>query len=45
MNEGVTRWADKYHPGELGFALRKLGFQRRRNWYGGGGFQALWVLI
>lgn len=26
------RWRGKCHPGELGQALRKLGYQRRRNW-------------
>lgn len=30
------------HPGELGAALRKLGFVRRRNWRSGSGFTALW---
>ena len=30
------------HPGELGTALRKLGFTRRRQWSGGAGFRALW---
>jgi len=30
------------HPGELGAALRKLGFERRRQWGGAGGFPALW---
>jgi hypothetical protein len=28
--------------GELGTALRKLGFKRERRWHGGSGFQALW---
>ena len=32
----------KCHPGELGAALRKLGFERRRNWRGKEGFRALW---
>lgn len=27
------------HPGELGVALRKLGFTRRRRWYDGVGFR------
>jgi len=26
------KWRGKCHPGELGIALRKLGYQRRRNW-------------
>jgi hypothetical protein len=36
------RWRGNAHPGELGAALRKLGFTRRRQWHGGAGFQALW---
>ena len=36
------RWRGSSHPGELGDALRKLGFQRRRNWRGVEGFKALW---
>jgi hypothetical protein len=30
------------HPGELGQALRRLGFERRRNWRGTDGFRAAW---
>jgi len=30
------------HPGELGAALRRLGFQRRRDWGGADGFRAIW---
>ena len=30
------------HPGELGAALRKLGFERRRDWRSGDGFRAVW---
>lgn len=30
------------HPGELGMALRRLGYQRHRHWRGNAGFQALW---
>ena len=30
------------HPGELGMALRKLGYERQRKWTGSGGFSALW---
>jgi hypothetical protein len=30
------------HPGELGAALRRLGFQRRRDWGGDAGFRAVW---
>ncbi len=30
------------HPGELGAALRRLGFVRRRDWCGADGFRAIW---
>ena len=30
------------HPGELGAALRRCGFQRRRDWTGANGFPAIW---
>jgi hypothetical protein len=34
------------HPGELGAALRRLGFERRRNWGAGAdGFRAVWYLV
>jgi hypothetical protein len=36
------RWRGNCHPGDLGTALRKLGFTRQRRWRGGSGFQALW---
>src|SRR4051794_33223454 len=36
------RWRGACHPGELGTALRKLGFTRKRRWRGADGFQALW---
>lgn len=36
------RWRGHAHPGELGTALRRLGFERRRQWRGDQGFQALW---
>ncbi len=37
------RWRGKCHPGELGIALRKLGYERRRNWTDGTkSFSALW---
>jgi hypothetical protein len=37
------RWRGKCcHPGELGAALRKLGFVRKRSWDGDAGFRALW---
>jgi hypothetical protein len=38
------RWRGNCHPGELGTALRKLGFTRRRQWSDGTGFRALWYL-
>jgi len=39
------RWRGKCHPGELGIALRRLGFKRRRNWSGvSQSFSALWFL-
>ena len=37
------KWRGKCHPGELGTALRKLGYERRRNWSDGNqSFRALW---
>jgi hypothetical protein len=30
------------HPGELGAALRRLGFKRRRQWRDGASYGALW---
>lgn len=37
------KWRGKCHPGELGQALRKLGFERRRNWSkSSSSFSALW---
>ncbi len=52
QNEGLSlntlqaslrgRWRGTCHPGELGTALRKLGFKRERKWSGGDGFRALW---
>jgi hypothetical protein len=36
------RWRGNCHPGELGIALRKLGFKRERRWHDEGGFQAVW---
>lgn len=32
------------HPGDLGAALRALGFRRERKWRGSTGFTALWYL-
>ena len=40
------KWRGNCHPGELGVALRKLGFVRRRNWSNAeGGFRARWHQI
>lgn len=37
------KWRGKCHPGELGMALRRLGYERRRNWSDGiRSFCALW---
>jgi hypothetical protein len=36
------RWRGNAHPGEIGRALRRLGFERRRNWRGADGFRAVW---
>ena len=37
------KWRGNCHPGELGAALRKLGYERRRNWSdGANSFNALW---
>ena len=37
------RWRGNAHPGELGMALRKLGYLRTRSWRGDEiGFAALW---
>ncbi len=30
------------HAGEIGTALRRLGFRRERRWRGDDGFQAMW---
>jgi len=39
------KWRGKCHPGELGIALRRLGFKRRRNWSDGSqSFSALWFI-
>jgi hypothetical protein len=39
------RWRGNAHPGEVGAAVRKLGFERRRNWRGADGFRALWCKV
>jgi hypothetical protein len=36
------RWRGSCHPGELGAALRKAGFNRRRQWTDDDGFRSLW---
>ena len=36
------RWRGNCHPGELGAALRRAGFVRRRCWSDVDGFRALW---
>lgn len=36
------RGHSRCHVGELGDALRRLGFRRERRWRGGAGFGALW---
>lgn len=36
------RWRGSCHPGELGAALRKLGYVRKRDWSSEEGFAALW---
>lgn len=36
------RWRGRCHPGELGDALRKLGFTRVRRWSGEASFAAVW---
>ena len=36
------RWRGACHPGELGAALRKAGFVRRRKWSNDAGFRSLW---
>lgn len=37
------RWRGNCHPGELGAALRRLGFMRVRRWRAGDGFRAVWA--
>ncbi len=36
------RQGGNVHAGELGVALRRLGFSRERRWRGGEGFRAVW---
>lgn len=39
----LGKWRGNCHPGELGAAFRKLGYQRRRNWSDATqSFNALW---
>jgi hypothetical protein len=39
------RWRGNAHPGEIGRALRRLGFERRRDWGGADGFRAIWSRV
>ncbi len=40
------KWRGNCHPGELGAALRKLGYFRRRDWSDvEGGFRAKWYRL
>ncbi|MFY0690450.1 MAG: hypothetical protein JXR14_00855 [Paracoccaceae bacterium] len=39
------RWRGSCHPGELGGALRKLGYVRKRQWAGGSSFRTLWFSV
>ena len=40
------KWRGNCHPGELGAALRKLGYERKRNWSDlEGGFAARWAQL
>ncbi len=40
------KWRGNCHPGELGAALRKLGYVRRRDWSDAeGGFRAKWYVV
>ncbi len=40
------KWRGNCHPGELGAALRKLGYVRRRDWSDTkGGFRAKWYVV
>ena len=40
------RWRGNAHPGELGAALRNLGYVRTRSWHGDEiGFTTLWKLL
>jgi hypothetical protein len=40
------KWRGNCHPGELGAALRKLGYVRKRNWSDlEGGFAARWAQV
>lgn len=39
------KWRGKCHSGELGTALRRLGYERRRKWaVGSESFSALWFV-
>lgn len=40
------RWRGNAHPGELGVALRKLGYSRTRQWNNSAdGFKTVWKLF
>lgn len=36
------RWRGKVHPGELGAALRRAGFVRKRQWKSSDSFSTIW---
>lgn len=39
------RWRGNAHPGDVGRALKHLGFRRERKWRGEAeGFKAIWIL-
>lgn len=38
------RWRGNCHPGELGEALRRLGFKRQRHWRDGAPLPVRWYL-
>lgn len=40
------KWRGNCHPGELGSALRQLGYVRKRNWSkSDGAFKARWIKV
>jgi len=42
LQASLRRSRGNCHPGELGTGLRRLGFERRRDWRGADGFRAIW---